>query len=166
MTFHHNSRTYRIIFSHDKSRRWEDHMGHSIILARAQKKNVDYQAVTGPAFVYCLTCNLKLSHLNQQEQARNTRCTIYIDQGCQMGDEMEGVKDWRVWAEGKSRLNVKAGDRFDRKTGRVAALSKALQNTPELTNEFWKAIWKWYWHDRKRPLGDVTPDKAERKATA
>lgn len=154
MTFEFAGRKFRIGFRHDKSRRWEDHVGHNIIFGRTQKTGFAETTkagpgVTGPAFVWCLNCSLRLSHLNREQRRRNTACTIWIDD-----QVLDGQQTWRVLSMGESRLNVAAGDTFDREKGRVAALTNALARCaqPEDTHEFRQALWAWFLDGRKHSV--------------
>lgn len=150
MTFEFAGRKFRIGFRHDKSRRWEDHVGHNIIFGRIQKKTpASKPGVTGPAFVWCLNCQLQLSHLDRERRRRKTHCTIWIDEAI-----LDGQQTWRVLSMGQSRLNVAAGDTFDREKGRVAALTNALALCvqPEDTYEFRQALWAWFLDGRKHSM--------------
>lgn len=119
LCFEYEGDHYRIAFQHAKSRAWSDHTAHPVKLVRG----------TTATFLWCSSCRVQLSHVPKGERARKSRCTIFSDTA-----PIEAEK--RIWTprfSGIGRPNEKAGDRFDRVEGCVAALRNALH--PELRGE-------------------------------
>jgi hypothetical protein len=144
MQFEFEGQTYRIGFMHEVSRRWEDHWKHEIDFTRAERPDGGF---TGPAALVCLTCTrrlaqahpdvdpytnpFRLSHLSKADKERRTRCRIY----------RRDAEDWKIAYEGVGRVNRKAGDRYEREAGRLAALRNALGDSAvkPLKTAAWKA---------------------------
>jgi hypothetical protein len=134
MTFSFQGLRFRIGFHHDKSRDWAAHRFHAVTLIRDGD---------GPVFLHCLKCGMQLSHLSKAARLRSTKCVI-------LREDSDG---WRPIASACGRLNVKAGDKFSREPGRVAALEAALNSLPEYygkNREFRSAVWSAYWSRCKK----------------
>jgi hypothetical protein len=128
MQFTVDGKRYRIGFHHDPPglRKWATHVKHRVELRQRFETGPD-----APTELWCADCALKLAPLTLREQARNTHCKI-------VRLEASGVT---VLATSSGKLNVKAGDRFDREAGRRAALNAALSTLPR---DFREAAWKAY----------------------
>lgn len=150
MQFQFEGQTYRLGFRHEVSRRWEDHCGddHQTTLQRVTymvqtKKGPKPKA--GPAMLICLGCTerlgmvVRLSHLSKAEKERRTWCSI-------RKWEAEGHPDgrWAVVYERVGRVNRKAGDRYEKEAGRIAALRNALASARPASIQFNRAAWKAY----------------------
>ena len=112
MTFTFDGDQYRIAFQHDKPRDLLYHVDHHVELCEITDEDGNSRGG-----LWCVKCELKLAPLNKAESVRNTSCMILV--------QHEG--EWVVLQEGRSKLNVKAGDRYNREDGRVAALRNALR---------------------------------------
>jgi len=159
MIFEYRGVRYRIGFRHEPSRRWEDHYDHGVRLARRNENGW----ISGPAELWCMQCQIKLSHLSRAQRARNVQCTIWIQDGERpepwSGDKLVPV--WRLLAQGQGRLHP--GDCYERERGRVAALRAALAHVPGLPEEwfeFRRALWHWFLHGRKQSAVERAAAKA------
>jgi hypothetical protein len=130
MTFEFKGDQFRIAFRHDKPREWAWHaarngsMGHNVSLVR--------EIETGRVVLWCNGCQMKLAPLSKRERARNVECRIYH----------WTLDSWMSITVGRSRLNFKAGDHYEREQGRRAALHDALVSLT--TKEFREVCWKAY----------------------
>ncbi len=107
MQFEFEGNRYRIVFSYDRDRSWAAHRSHSVAFVYGPRK---------PLALYCVGCNLELSHLPKSHIKRKARCTLFL----------HNAGAWESIASGEGRVNLKAGDQFARKEGREAALTHAL----------------------------------------
>lgn len=110
MQFEFEGNRYRIVFRYDKDRNWAAHQEHGVGLRCAGPWK-------GQPALWCLDCNLQLSHLPKSDRKRLARCTLFVHSG--------GA--WEFTASGIGRVNLKAGDQFSRKEGREAALADMLE---------------------------------------
>ena len=117
MKFRFKGRLFRIVFQHDLSRAWSDHMGHSVRIGR-------FAAKTGKIVLWCSDCKTIIGNVPKRLRQRETHCSI---EECVAG-VLPVDSEWRILAAGSSRTNRKAGDRFERRAGREAALQNARQN--------------------------------------
>jgi hypothetical protein len=146
MTFELDGVRYRIGFQHDAPRDWASHYDCQILDAEGRKTG-ELAVVLDKDGLYCRHHRVRLagvspaiarkltspyrsrivialieapsSALVRRELARNVRCIIY---------RWEGEEDgkWLPLYPGVSKLNTDAGDRYDRESGRIAALRDAL----------------------------------------
>lgn len=147
MTFEFQGAKYRIGFRHDKSRDWDAHREHKVSIER--DRSLMESTPLGPAFLYCNDCQIRLSHVPKDERLRSTRCVVL----------RRDADEWRPIGEAAGRLNVKAGDRFEKEAGRVAALAAALESLPEFfskNREFRNAAWQSYWNRIQKKQQKVT----------
>jgi hypothetical protein len=143
MTFTFEGRDYRIAFKHDRPRDWASHVGHKLSLMHH-------------GALYCVSCELQLSHLSKAERARRSHCTIYqvVDVSAEINDTEASI----VIASASSRPHAKTakcpGDCFSREGGRRAALANALECLPTIASLF----------NEDNSLADADTVRAKRKA--
>jgi hypothetical protein len=116
MKFNYYGSEYRIVFRHDPPQEIGAHRGHDLEVA----------FVNGMQRVCCVWCHpdglgrpLPLWPVSAKRDARNTTCYIQL--------RLDGR--WVNYFEGRSKVNISAGDRFCKKAGREASLAKALGET-------------------------------------
>ena len=134
MTFEFQGAKYRIGFRHAKPLDWGAHRNHNVVLEQLGP------GTSGPTVLMCETCGgLQLSHLSKSMRIRSTVCVI-------LREDPDG---WKTIGSAAGKLNVKAGDRFEKEAGRIAALAAALESLPEFfskNREFRNAAWAAYWN--------------------
>lgn len=135
MRFAFNGADYRIVWKHDRSRRWSDHLGHNIAfsgeyeLTDIETRN-RYALVEGPTvrrgriMLLCSDCKLIIGNVPKALRKRKTKCLIQklVD----MPDGSYGGT-WQTVLVGTGTPNEKAGDRFNREAGRACSLLSALE---------------------------------------
>jgi hypothetical protein len=138
MQFDFQGVRYRIGFQHSKpsdSTEIAAHIGHALTAD---------QIPHSPAFVCCVECNLVLDG----KKGRTTRCAIWVN--------VDGV--WSENAVGVAKVNIEAGDHFERETGRKQSLAHAL-NGHGFTKDFRNAAWGAYLN-RKTIQTEITQIQA------
>jgi hypothetical protein len=131
----------RIAFRHDRPRGWANHFQHKISFRRPERSYQDQTKTKGgPVELWCVACNLKLGPLAKNERVRNCHCRIMVGQA--------------VVASGSARLNVKAGDHYNRELGREAALRAALASCDKL---FRRAAFDAYFRRKEKPEHAAAP---------
>lgn len=159
MNFTFNGNLYRIVFRHDPNRLLSAHIGHMTSIM----KHPDYGVVT-----MCLQCKMVIGAcrhtLPKALRVRKTWCVIQVDalaRKIKDGEEISGIElargeRWKDVTHGCGRPNVKEGDRFNLKAGRVHSLQDAL-TAGALTqrSEILAAIWP------TMTLHGMTPAAAE-----
>ena len=145
MRFDYNGVPLRIRFRHDPPLELAAHVGHQLTAAPTR----------GRVRVHCVDCGLTLTPLSRREARRETTCLIEAGRqygvAITQGGEVKQLLDWTTLLVGRSRTNVKAGDRFTRALGRVSSLENALGAGPcsALPGSAEEAAWRAY-GDRNR----------------
>lgn len=116
MRFEFQGNEYRIVFRHDPSRELSAHVGHNVFLGPAIQD--------GHVILCCNDCRepgsseyaLTLYPVGKNQSRRQTHVSIEFLLG----------KCWIPLIKSSSRVNAKAGDKFNRNDGREAALANAV----------------------------------------
>lgn len=151
MTFTFNDITFRIVFRHERSRRWSDHVGHQVEIVSGMARFADAKIV-----ISCQTCSgLIIGNIPKGSRQRKTWCSI------QRPVKGPAAPYWQYVVSAAGKPNEDAGDRFNRAEGRIHSLTNALAaRVPEilpgittleyglLPKEFREAAWKAF-HERK-----------------
>jgi hypothetical protein len=131
MQFTFQGSLYRIEFQHQRPREWTAHEGHALRMLPKGQLYCDrchiYLAGISPRVARILkqadrrrpvrfVADVQKRVLAEREYARNVNCSIQRREG----------DAWEVLYTGNSRLNVEAGDHYDREEGRLSALRNAL----------------------------------------
>lgn len=123
MKFTFNGIVFRIQFRHDRSRAWSDHVGHAVTLI-SRRFNGQNTKGTG---LHCITCNLMIGNVPKALRERKTWCAIQYavpDVEALLPDAAPPIWKTALYACGDP--NRQAGDVFNKKDGREAALYNCL----------------------------------------
>lgn len=148
MQFEFKGNKYRIIFHHDKSRRWSDHLNHSVQLTT----NPIGERAAGRIVLWCVNCGIAIGNVPKADWQRKTTCIIQV-----RVDDRPVQDCWVVFCQAVGRPNHEAGDDFNRAYGRYNSLANALrmartrmrQDTPAFADAAWDAYLGRGWEKKK-----------------